>query len=126
MSIKERTLTQKYWHCDECGHEWLMADIHPERCPNRKCRSRKWDKDTKPEPEHEPKPVQPEKTPAVEHKPIDSFSVSSNIQTEEFGPPCGFSDHLGVSGKGPNKDLWYCLQCNETFQQPKPIKNAKN
>ena len=34
------------WKCDECGHEWLPGkDWKPDRCPSRKCRSTKWDKD---------------------------------------------------------------------------------
>lgn len=49
--------------CDACGHEWIPdGERKPERCPDRKCRSRKWDaakvekprETQKPTGEHEP------------------------------------------------------------------------
>lgn len=34
---------RKVFHCDRCNWEWIPeADKIPERCPNRKCRTRRW------------------------------------------------------------------------------------
>jgi hypothetical protein len=33
------------WKCDVCGWTWMKTEVaEPEACPNRKCRSRKWNK----------------------------------------------------------------------------------
>lgn len=32
------------WECDRCGYIWLkVSGSHPTHCPNRKCRTRRWD-----------------------------------------------------------------------------------
>lgn len=37
------TVSQKIWHCDICGFEWVKTEgIIPAQCPSRKCRSRRW------------------------------------------------------------------------------------
>jgi hypothetical protein len=28
--------------CKVCGHEWLIREREPERCPNLRCRSKRW------------------------------------------------------------------------------------
>lgn len=33
---------RKAWVCDECEHEWLAGEEYPKQCPNRGCRSRRW------------------------------------------------------------------------------------
>lgn len=32
----------KGWQCDVCGYLWLRTEVIPTHCPNRECRSRKW------------------------------------------------------------------------------------
>lgn len=37
--------TREVWHCDVCGWEWLPEfNKVPERCPNRECRKRNWNR----------------------------------------------------------------------------------
>ena len=114
MSIKEKTIKQQYWHCDECDYEWLRTEIYPERCPSKQCRSRKWDKHR----QAAPKTSTSEETlPETKLEPkllIEAPKATRSVSVES---PCGIPGHVGVDGKGPNKDLWYCLNCDETFQQ---------
>lgn len=35
---------RKVAHCDECGAEWWAKGEYPKQCPNRECRSRKWNR----------------------------------------------------------------------------------
>jgi hypothetical protein len=38
------TIKADAYRCDVCGYRWLpRADKWPKRCPDRKCRSSKWD-----------------------------------------------------------------------------------
>lgn len=32
----------KGWFCDVCGYIWLRTETIPSHCPNRDCRSRRW------------------------------------------------------------------------------------
>jgi hypothetical protein len=32
----------KGWQCDVCGYIWLRVSVVPSHCPNRSCRSRRW------------------------------------------------------------------------------------
>jgi hypothetical protein len=32
----------KGWLCDVCGYIWLRTEVIPTHCPNRDCRSRRW------------------------------------------------------------------------------------
>ena len=42
--------------CDECGHRWLAeGEAMPERCPSRKCRSARWNKNGAAEPATKPR-----------------------------------------------------------------------
>lgn len=37
-------VTREVWKCDVCGHEWIprKSGLEPSHCPNRECRSRRW------------------------------------------------------------------------------------
>ena len=41
-SVPMGTAWVECWKCDECGFRWIKTEVFPERCPSRKCRSRKW------------------------------------------------------------------------------------
>ena len=38
-------VTRTVWKCNVCEYEWIprVDEKNPEQCPNRKCRSRRWD-----------------------------------------------------------------------------------
>jgi hypothetical protein len=37
-------VTGRLWECDLCGWRWIYVEgKRPTQCPNRKCRTRKWD-----------------------------------------------------------------------------------
>ncbi len=43
MILKTVQVSGKSLRCDVCGYEWVsIAAELPECCPDRKCRSRKW------------------------------------------------------------------------------------
>ena len=46
-NVHMSVIWRKAWHCDECSHEWLQTDgVVPTHCPNRDCRSRKYDRNS--------------------------------------------------------------------------------
>jgi len=131
--------------CDyeDCGRVWLPRDGFqlgaPPRCAG--CKRTNWNKTgtsspivkTTPIVRTEPRISSPiVKIEEAAHTPIvisetdapkPKLTLSDLLPSFDLDPviepktPCGVASHTGSWGKGLKKNLWYCPQCDETFQR---------
>jgi hypothetical protein len=103
------------WHCDVCGHEWLVNGEEPKQCTSGKCRSRKWNggEGCRAEPRLKTSRSEPSggsrKRRTIGSTDIERGRVEK-VDAAPVSKPTGSSGKLGLCPHG--RDTGACLECD--------------